>query len=56
MAALSQLVPLVPVVGNAETMTEEHAQKLQEQFKVLAEKGIPAPTKDCLPLEIKFHK
>jgi hypothetical protein len=43
------------MVGNAETMTGEHAQKLQEQLTVLAEKGIPS-SKDVEPLNLKLHR
>ena len=55
MSALSKLVPLVPVVGNAETLTEEHAQKLQETIRMLAEEPLQAP-EGPQRLTLTFHR
>ena len=55
MSALSKLVPLVPVVGNADTLTEEHAKQLVEQTQELERYGFPAP-EGAQQLYPEFHR
>ena len=55
MSAMSKLVPLIPVVGNAETLTDEHAQKLQEEIDSLAKMTLPAP-EGAEAINLAFHR